>query len=1209
MSAIDFVVRSGAGNIERGLVQAGSEQTTIQGGAGREVSLNLAQSDLRGYFRDGDKLIITLADGRIVVVDDYFAADGSPATRLFLSADGALNEVTFDATGDGVLFANYGPTDAWGKWSPDDDLIFLDRPEVLSAELAAEGDNVSMLATGLLGGGGLTRLLAGGAAAGLVASQLGGGGGGDGGGGGGGGNSVVPTIDHPTTEVIIGGDNSEGDQTITVNGTGMVGSTVTVTIGGQSVDTTVGDDGTWTAVFVDDTFPDDGNHDIFVHVVDPNGDDHNLTGPNVTIDTTPPEIAFTDGVVSIGDLTNAEDYADGVEVAGTGEAGATVEVTANGVTYTTVVDVDGNWSVVFAPGELPEGELFVPVTIVTTDSYGNSTTVQDEIEIDTVPHPITINWQTVGGEGVVNAAENDAGFQVTGTTTPGAVLTITVDGYSGTATADADGNWVLNIPAGELPGGEYDVTVTATTTDAAGNASSHTETFVIDTLNAVSISTNLIEGDDIVNAAEASDGFMVTGTTSVGSSVMVTMGGVTLPATVNADGTWSVDFSAADVPPGEYDAEITVISTDAAGNTATAMRTIHVDTVNNVAIDTGVEGDDLANAAEVADGLVLTGTGDVGSTVEVTLGGVSQSAMVGADGTWSVTFAAGDVASGEYDAIATVTSTDAAGNSATAQHTFHIDTVTNVAIDVTLAGDNLVSAAEAQMGVPITGTSQPGNSIEMEFNGTTYTGVTGADGTWVITVPASGIAAGTYTTQIAVTATDAAGNQAHSNGTLDVDTENGVTVATANVEGDGVVNEVEQADGVVLTGTTEPGSTVQVTVGITTHTATVDAAGNWTATFSASEFPVGETVANVTAVSTDAAGNVATASGQVDVDTFVRNHAITSGTGGADGVINAEEAVGGMTLNGTTEPGSTLVVSFAGSTVNAVVDANGNWTATFPPGSIPAGEYSADAMATATDPAGNVAQAAMTVVVDTEAGVLEISPAPVEGDDVVNFVEASDGVTIVGTSDAGAAVEVTLAGVSRVVMTDGFGNWQANFAAGEVAQGTYLAEIVATRTDPAGNVITRTDSVQVDTVVDNFVIAGAPVEGDDVINMVEASDGVTLVGTVEVGSSVSVEFGGVTRAAVVDGSGNWIVSFSSLDIASGEYHTTATVSATDPAGNVDTRTRDVEVDTLVNDLTANDPVAGDGIINTAEAAAGVTLSGTVEQGSTVEVIFAHETAR
>ena len=85
--------------------------------------------------------------------------------------------------------------------------------------------------------------------------------------------------------------------------------------------------------------------------------------------------------------------------------------------------------------------------------------------------------------------------------------------------------------------------------------------------------------------------------------------------------------------------------------------------------------------------------------------------------------------------------------------------------------------------------------------------------------------------------------------------------------------------------------------------------------------PAADGPLTVTAVATDAAGNSATATRVLTVDTVAPAVAITTIEGGDD-LINAAEAAGGITVSGTAEIGSTLTVNGAPVTV----DASGGWT-------------------------------------------------------------------------------------------------------------------------------------------------------------------------------------------------------------------------------------------------------------------------------------------
>ena len=139
-------------------------------------------------------------------------------------------------------------------------------------------------------------------------------------------------------------------------------------------------------------------------------------------------------------------------------------------TQTTTIGSNGTWTVTFPTTQVAAGEYEIPFTVTATDALGNDTVLNEILVVDTVPHPIAFN--SVTADNTVNGTEASAGFQITGTSTAGATLTVTIQGISQSVTVGADGTWTANYAAGVLTPGEYDATVTATTTDAAGNASS-----------------------------------------------------------------------------------------------------------------------------------------------------------------------------------------------------------------------------------------------------------------------------------------------------------------------------------------------------------------------------------------------------------------------------------------------------------------------------------------------------------------------------------------------------------------------------------------------------------------------------------------------------------------------------------------------------------------------------------------------------------------
>jgi hypothetical protein len=109
MSAINFVVRDSAGNLQRGFLGGDTESNVLNAGAGNDISLNLRRSQVLDYAREGNDLIITLSDGRELTLSNYFPNGVEAQNELYLSADGFMNEVALiDDPVDG-LRAQYIP--------------------------------------------------------------------------------------------------------------------------------------------------------------------------------------------------------------------------------------------------------------------------------------------------------------------------------------------------------------------------------------------------------------------------------------------------------------------------------------------------------------------------------------------------------------------------------------------------------------------------------------------------------------------------------------------------------------------------------------------------------------------------------------------------------------------------------------------------------------------------------------------------------------------------------------------------------------------------------------------------------------------------------------------------------------------------------------------------------------------------------------------
>lgn len=734
---------------------------------------------------------------------------------------------------------------------------------------------------------------------------------------------------------------------------------------------------------------------------------------------------------------------DSVTITGTGEPGSTVTVTIGDETGSGVIADDGTYEVVFDPADLPaDGAYDTTVNVVSPGG-----TVYDldgpSVDIDTTPPDVSVMDGTVSTGDIVNEEEHTTGHVISGTGEAGATLTVEIDGTTQTTTVLDDGTWSVTFDSSALSTGEYTTDITITSTDHRGNVTTVTDTLQVDTI-APGVAMGIVEGDNIINAAEASDGVVLSGTGEAGSTLSIQFEGVTQTVTVAGDGTWSSAFAASAIGTGTYDSTVSITATDLAGNSHTETFTVQIDTEGLATITSPIAGDDMVNAAEAAAGVTLTGTAEAGSSVAVTIQGVTHTVTAAGDGTWSATFAAGEIPQGTYDTTVSVTATDLAGNVTTTTDSFRVDTEISAAMDASqLGGDNTANATEVAGGFTLTGTAEPGSSVAVTMEGVTHTVTTAANGTWAATFAGGEIPQGTYNSTVSITATDAAGNSATTTGTVAVDTELSAGINAGQAGGDDIANAAEVAGGLSLTGTADAGSTVVVQIAGASRTVTAAANGTWVANFTAADIPQGEYDAPVTVTATDAAGNTASATSTIHVDTST-SIAVDISAGVFAAPVNAAQMQGGVVLEGTTEPNSSVVVTVDGVVRSTTSDASGNWFVTYENGALPEGTYTANATLSVTDAAGNTATANASFAVDTEITNPVVQSVTFSDDDVTSVsldTEAQDYAIHAlhqnGTSSELATTEVPLGGDESLFVLNP-----------RASDGTHL---VIASTDDAGN--------------------------------------------------------------------------------------------------------------------------------------------------------------
>ncbi|MDU7763160.1 MAG: Ig-like domain-containing protein, partial [Enterobacter asburiae] len=397
---------------------------------------------------------------------------------------------------------------------------------------------------------------------------------------------------------------------------------------------------------------------------------------------------------------------------------------------------------------------------------------------------------------------------------------------------------------------------------------------------------------------------------AAGDKVTVTIGGQTYTTVLDAAGNWSVGVPAS-VISGLSDGTVTVTAsvTDAAGNTGTGTHNVTVDTgLPSVAFN-AISGDNVLNAVEKGQDLSVSGTSAnlaEGTVVTVILNGKNYAATTAADGTWSLTVPAADLAGlGEANYTLSATATNGVGNSVSNTANLLVDTALPTVTINTVAGDNVINAAEVAAGQTISGkvaNAEAGNTVTVTIGGNSYTATVQSDLTWSVNVPESVLTAlGNGDLTVSATVTNGHGNTGAGEREIVIDASlPGLRIDT--VAGDDVINSIEHGQNLIVTGSSDglaAGTTLTVTVNGKTYAASVLADGTWSAAIPAAD--VGALAAGtvtVTAAGQSAAGNPVTISHDVTVD--LSAVAISIDAIATDDVINAAEKGADLVLSGST---------------------------------------------------------------------------------------------------------------------------------------------------------------------------------------------------------------------------------------------------------------------------------------------------------------------
>ncbi|HFO1493778.1 TPA: Ig-like domain-containing protein [Escherichia coli] len=1024
----------------------------------------------------------------------------------------------------------------------------------------------------------------------------------------------VVTINTVASDDVINATEHGQAQIISGSATGATtGNTVSVTIGTTTYTTVLDANGNWSIGVPASVISAlaQGDVTITATVTDSAGNS-GTASHTVTVALGAPILGIN--TIAVDDIINATEKGADLAISGSSNqlAGTQITVTLNGQNYTTTADASGNWSVTVPASRVSAlGEATYTVTAAATDSDGNSGSASHNVQVNTALPGVTIN--VVASDDIINAAEAGAGQSISGQATgaaAGDTVTVTLGGATYTATVQANLSWSVDVPASALQAlGNGELTISASVTNSVGNTGNGTREITIDA-NLPGLRVDAVAGDDVVNIIEHGQALVITGSSSdlaAGSNVTLTINGQTYVAAVLADGSWSVGIPAADVsawPAGTV--TITASGNTTAGNPVSVTHPVTVDLTAVAVSINAITVDDVINAAEKGAALTLSGSTsgvEAGQTVTVNFGGKTYTASVATNGSWSTTVPAADMAAlRDGDASAQASVSNVNGNSATTTHAYSVDASAPTVTINTIAGDDILNAAEAGAALTITGssTAEAGQTVTVTLNGENYTGTVQTDGSWSVSVPqadVSALTASNYTVSAAVN--DKAGNPASVNHNLTVDTS--VPVVTINtVAGDDVINATEHAQAQIISGSATgaaTGSTVTVTIGTNTFTTVLDASGNWSVGVPASVISgLADGTVTISATITDSAGNSSTQTHNVQVNTAAVSLSVSTISG--DNLINAAEAGSALTLSGTGTnfaAGTVVTVLLNGKGYSATIQSNGSWSVNVPAADVAAlaDGTSYTVSASAQDSAGNSATASRSVAVDLTAPVISINT--VSTDDRLNAAEQQQPLTLNGSTSAevGQTVTVTFGGKTYTATVAANGTWALNVPAADLAAlGQGAQTITASVNDRAGNPGQSTHALTVDTVAPTVTIA--TVAGDDIINNAEQLAGQTISGTTtaEVGQTVTVTFNGQSWTATVGSGGSWSVFIPAQQFAGlsdGSYTISVTVS--DQAGNPGSASRGVTLNGDVPTVTIN-TFAGDDVVNAAEHGSSLVISGT-----------------